>query len=301
MMREDAPSDMDKRSPHSLVVWLRLMRLPGALTAARDVVAGAAVAGAPLTPVTALVAFGSVLLYGAGMILNDVLDFKKDQQYHPERPLPSKHITRRAAMLVGVSFLTLGALTGFLIGGVFLGVTLSLALSILLYDSRPGDVWILGPLLMGACRGLNFARGLTISTEELQPIHLYAAGAFGFMIAGLTLISLLEEQKLPIRMKSTAVLAILIGTITPAAYAIPDHPLRTALLALSGVALAAYVTEPVVRRQLPSLSVRRGVFSLPSYAVLYGVATERADAVLIGILILLAVYASRRALAFYAS
>jgi len=292
---------MDKRSPHSLVVWLRLMRLPGALTAASDVVAGAAVAGAPLTPVTALVAFGSVLLYGAGMILNDVLDFKKDQQHHPERPLPSKRITRRAAMLVGVSFLTLGALTGSLIGGVFLVVTLSLALSILLYDSRPGDVWVLGPLLMGACRGLNFARGLTISTEGLQPIHLYAAGAFGVMIAGLTLISLMEEQELPITMKSMAVLAILIGTITPAAYAIPDHPLLTVLLALSGVALAAYVTEPVVRRHLPSLSVRRGVSSLPSYAVLYGVATQRMDAVLIGILVLLAVYASRRALAFYAS
>ena len=62
----------------ALVAALRLVRLPNTLTAAADVIAGAAIVGVdPLSPPVLLAAVGSAFLYAGGMALNDLLDVEK--------------------------------------------------------------------------------------------------------------------------------------------------------------------------------------------------------------------------------
>ncbi len=106
---------------------------------------------------------GAVLLYWAGMILNDVFDLQEDSILRKDRPLPSGRISLAGARRTGWIFLAAGVLIAGLPGQFVLPtgglsptlfIAPLLAVCILLYDAKLKNT-PLGPFFMGTCRGLN--------------------------------------------------------------------------------------------------------------------------------------------------
>ena len=154
--------------------YLRLARPANLPTAAADVLAGVAISGV-LTGISlnvdwntskmwdiALLVLSSVFLYAAGVVLNDVFDFKLDKVERPERPIPSGLVSVRSAAVFGGVLMNLGVLFSFLVGSVSGMVAVTLGLSILLYDAFGKHHSFFGPLNMGICRGLNLLLGITV-------------------------------------------------------------------------------------------------------------------------------------------
>ncbi|MGO9812251.1 MAG: UbiA family prenyltransferase, partial [Isosphaeraceae bacterium] len=102
----------------SLIPLLQLIRLPNVLTAAADSLAGWLLGGGSLGEVGrwAPLAIASMVLYAAGMALNDVFDAEIDRQERPGRPIPSGRVARSFAGGVGAIGLVVGPLVAWLSG-----------------------------------------------------------------------------------------------------------------------------------------------------------------------------------------
>jgi len=162
-----------------LLGYARLARPANLPTAAADILAGAAVAGAvskagaeaslssffgvgsPHVDILYLV-LASVFLYAGGVILNDVFDYKLDLVERPERPIPSGLIPLKLAATYGGIVLLIGILLAFVVHNLSGWIALALATAILLYDALAKKHGFFGPLCMGLCRGINLILGMTL-------------------------------------------------------------------------------------------------------------------------------------------
>jgi 4-hydroxybenzoate polyprenyltransferase len=143
---------------------LRLIRPPNVFTAFSDAAAGLLVLrglGIALPAHALAIIAASGCLYLAGIVLNDVLDRDIDARERPRRPIPSGQVDLGFAAALGVGLLVVGVVIAWWIGRSAGLVALALAGSIVAYDAGLKRT-LLGPFVMGACRGLNVA--LAIST-----------------------------------------------------------------------------------------------------------------------------------------
>jgi len=171
--------------------YLQLVRLPNLFTAAADPLAGWLLArGSFEEPLRWLPLCGaSVAIYAGGVALNDYFDYEVDLAERPGRPLPSGQVTRRSAAWLGGGLLAAGIALAALSGsGASLGVALALVGCVLAYDASL-KATPLGPVLMGACRGLNLLLGMSQTAGLGGPAGWLAAGCLALFVAGLTLIS----------------------------------------------------------------------------------------------------------------
>ena len=148
-----------------LLAWWQLLRAGNVFTAASNVVAGFLVVQGDWQPVgpLLLLILASMLLYEAGMVLNDAFDAQLDAVERPERPIPSGRISRAQAFSVGWVLLALGIICAWLVSRLISSVApavvgSSLAIVIVMYDSGLKKTWA-GPLAMGWCRLLNVLLG----------------------------------------------------------------------------------------------------------------------------------------------
>ncbi|WP_169980257.1 SCO3242 family prenyltransferase [Microbispora sp. H10836] len=165
--------------------WLELVRAPAALSVPGDTLAGAAVAGRPARPGLAA---ASVLLYWAGMALNDWSDRKLDAKERPERPIPSGRISPEGALGLAVALTGAGVATAAVAGGRR-GLALAglLAGAAWAYDLRLKHT-VAGPAAMAACRALDVLLGAGPRTRAAAPMAL-AVGAHTY---GITLLGRAE-------------------------------------------------------------------------------------------------------------
>ena len=178
--------------------YLQLARPANLPTAMADIVGGAAISGffilqanAYFPSVVAIVPLvflliSSVCLYGGGVILNDVFDYKLDSIERPERPLPSGLIKVKNAAIYGSGTLSIGVLFAFLVSALSGFIALGIVISVLLYDGIAKKHGFFGPLAMGVCRGLNLLLGISI-IGQLSNLG-YALIPIGYIFA-ITLIS----------------------------------------------------------------------------------------------------------------
>jgi 4-hydroxybenzoate polyprenyltransferase len=134
--------------------------VPNLLTVPGDPLAGFLLAGGPaVTPSLVLVLCASLVFYAAGLIINDVADFETDRKERPERPLPSGHVSIRAAR--NAAFVMMLAALGLCVGagGKSTAIGAALCAAILSYNCWMKRHALLGPLNMGLCRALNLALG----------------------------------------------------------------------------------------------------------------------------------------------
>ena len=190
------PLTSRQRMPNTIRPWLQLIRLPNVVTAAADSIAGCLLAtGSLAEPRHWLpLALSSMTLYASGTALNDVFDFEIDRAERPNRPLPSGQIARVNAAWIGGLGLALGPALAWLSGSSASGiVAVVLAISILGYDAGLKHTW-LGPVFMGACRGLNLLLGMSCIPTLAGPIGWFTAGVYGLYVAGITVVSRSETS-----------------------------------------------------------------------------------------------------------
>ncbi|MDO4569261.1 MAG: UbiA family prenyltransferase [Planctomycetia bacterium] len=192
--------------------WLELFRFPNIFTIVADIAAAMLLAktATMLDPESihvvwalAIILPASFCLYFAGMVLNDVWDFDEDALERPERPLPSGRISRHTAFRAGVALIVVGTL----LWGVaacwakdplaLLVCVGALVCAIVAYDKSLKKT-LLGPPLMGVCRGLNILAALCfylpIASIGEEPRFLFPA-VVALYIAGVTFYSRLETDE----------------------------------------------------------------------------------------------------------
>ena len=169
--------------------WRRILRLPNLLTVPGDVFAGfllaSAAAGGDWAQLLLAIPAG-LLLYAAGLVLNDLFDYAEDLRDRPDRPLPANQISRETAAAAALVFFWIAAFLAAFFDA--LPVALPLILCVILYDvglkRRP---WF-GPALMGACRAGNLLLGAAAATDGLPaaPGPWIGAAVLGGYVAAVT-------------------------------------------------------------------------------------------------------------------
>lgn len=176
--------------------YLQLVRLPNVFTAAADGLAGwLLVMGTFAGPERWLpLIAASMAIYAAGIVLNDLFDLDIDREERPERPLPSGRVSPRFAVIFGFGLLALGlglaALSG---SAVSVEVAAVLVGCVVGYDVGLKRTWF-GPIVMGACRGLNVLLGASHAADLGGPGTWLVAGALALFVVGLTWISRSETR-----------------------------------------------------------------------------------------------------------
>ncbi|MBB5781658.1 SCO3242 family prenyltransferase [Nonomuraea jabiensis] len=161
---------------------LELVRAPAALSVPGDMMAGAAAAGRNSTPGLALT---SVLIYWAGMALNDWADREADAVERPERPIPSGRVRPGAALGIAAGLTGAGLVVAAASGGRrALGVAGLLAGAVWAYDLGLKRT-PLGPATMASCRALDVLLGAGPQVRAAAPMALaIGAHTYGISILG---------------------------------------------------------------------------------------------------------------------
>ena len=151
---------------------LLIMRPANIITAIADIIAGIAIIGyfspetfdqGAILPIV-LLSIATAGLYGGGIVFNDIFDLEQDKINRPERVIPSRKLSLKAARNLGISLFLIAIFAAFCVS-VFSGIiAISIMLSALLYDKYGKHNKFLGPVNMGLCRGLNLILGMSILT-----------------------------------------------------------------------------------------------------------------------------------------
>ena len=263
----------------SLIPLLQLIRLPNVLTAAADSLAGWLLGGGSLgeAGIWAPLAIASMVLYAAGMALNDVFDTEIDRQERPGRPIPSGRVSRSFAGGLGATGLVVGPLVAWLSGSsASLVVAGVLAAVILAYDAGLKRT-VLGPGVMGACRGLNLLLGLTHTQALGGPVTWLAAATYGLFVCGITWISRSETESgrtgnllAGLTVQDLALIGLMAAALQPGKYPspLPGRPLipLEGLLVLALVALAVNLAASrAIYQPVPAViqrAVKTGILAL---------------------------------------
>lgn len=232
--------------------WPRLLRLPNFLTLPGDVLAGALLAGAPLSPRILPAIAASVCLYSSGLLFNDLADASIDARERPERPLPSGAVTPSAVRTAATVLLLLGLLLA--LPAHSLPTAALLALAILLYDFAAKKSPFLGPLVMGLCRFLDLLLGS--GPAALSPAPLAAAALLGLYIALVT--ALARREAAPASRITPAHIGLLLRLLLPlqtllclSSFLLPARPPLLPTLPLALLPLALYPPNRLLARRFP--------------------------------------------------
>lgn len=168
-----------RRHLFSWQAWLELLRLPNLFTVPGDVIVGWVMVGMrggfPYHAILASLAF-----YSVGLLLNDLFDVLIDTKERPQRPLPSKRVSKLS--VIGVSLCLSGIALGLSAWADALPAGLLLLGMILFYNLLAKRIAILGVVVMGCCRGLNVLLGVAMTWTwddlPLESLHLQHAILF---------------------------------------------------------------------------------------------------------------------------
>jgi 4-hydroxybenzoate polyprenyltransferase len=187
-----------------LLAYARLLRLPNLFTAAADPIAGWFVVGggSPTWHVAALSSAGACL-YAAGIVFNDVFDYRLDCRERPERPLPRGDISRATAAVLAAALMVAGLGLAMLVNAVAFFIALFLAGMIFFYNVWSKHFLVLGPLTMGTCRFANFLLGMRCCPPRLWLAPL----ALGVYVLALSFLTQRENEN------RTLVKQLLLGII----------------------------------------------------------------------------------------
>lgn len=279
---EPLPLDHPPRDRSMLLAYAQLVRLPNLFTAVADVAMGllfvTAVGSGPDAILLALLALGSMAMYAAGAVLNDVFDAEIDARQRPGRPIPSGRVALAAARRLGYALLAcglgIGGAAAIVAATVWpLVVAAALAACILLYDALL-KATPAAPAAMGGCRMLNVLWGMSVAGIPVPVAGWAVAGGIGVYIAGITLLAREESgrsRRLPLLAATVVMLAgIALVASLPAwaeatAALVRREPWRWWLLPavvalIVGKRCLAAVADPAPERV--QAAVKQGILSL---------------------------------------
>ncbi len=196
--------------------WLRLFRAPNLLTVPGDVLAGfllAPAAGSAPWSRFLLALPAGLLLYAAGLALNDLFDYAEDLRDRPDRPLPSGAIARETAAAVALVFIWIAGFLAAFAGA--LAIVVPLVGCVVVYNVGLKRHAALGPLFMGACRAGNLLLGAAAASGAwfAAPGPWLGALALGLYVAGVT--RLARDETAPNAKFPPARIGQLLGLLIP--------------------------------------------------------------------------------------
>ena len=220
--------------------YLQLVRAPALFTALSNATAAHLVATEGVVVWSALVplALASAALLAAGMALNDCFDRAVDARERPTRPLPSGAVPVAAAWCLGLGLLAAGVALAALAGLRSMLVAAALAAAILLYDGVLKSTWV-GPLVMGACRYLNWLLGLSV--VALTPAAWLVPVPVLIYVTSLTVLSRAEAAAQDRRLVVIAGAGLAGAAASIAGLWAAGVLTQLAVLPLTGVALAVWL------------------------------------------------------------
>ena len=229
----------------TIAAWLQLLRVPNLLTVPGDPLAGfllACAAGARGTIAAAATAAGvSLLLYSAGLLLNDCFDLAEDRRDRPTRPLPAGEVRPAAAVVAAVVLIALACAGAIWTGLAAAAVAAAIVILVVAYDAGVKRIAFVGPVAMGACRGLSLCLGAAAAggfDALTRPSVLTSAALLTAYIAAVTLIAARETQSVRVGAKRWAPAAVLV--IWATALAVLRMPtLPSGWIAMIAIALLA--------------------------------------------------------------
>ena len=170
--------------PKALAELLRLSALP---TAMADIFAGYLFRHDDLAPHATFVALlaASSMIYLGGMVLNDVCDIEQDRRERPGRPIPSGRIALPSARLLAMTLLGTGLVIASIVSQTSAMLAAVLVACVVAYDAR-FKATPFGPLLMGACRGLNVLLGMSTASPIMHGPSIHFALAMTAYVIGIT-------------------------------------------------------------------------------------------------------------------
>jgi 4-hydroxybenzoate polyprenyltransferase len=178
--------------------WLGMMRISNAPTIVSNILVGTAIAMQskyfgwnPSHDV--FFALSILVVYFAGMILNDAFDARHDEVHRPSRPIPSGVIRQTTAWIVGVSLLCAVYVFATQIAGPANGLVL-LVVAVLFYTFF--HRWFIPAIFfMALCRGLVYLLVANPSEDVNHTQLLTFCLALAFYTAVLTFIGRFENKK----------------------------------------------------------------------------------------------------------
>jgi 4-hydroxybenzoate polyprenyltransferase len=253
--------------------WLTLARVSNTPTIVSNVLVGAALGGAREPSMElGLLVVAMVGFYTAGMLLNDVCDYRWDLAHRPDRPLVTGLVSRRAALGGTLALFALGVVLLWPLGARALLAGLVLIGCIVAYD-----VWHktnpLSPLVMAVCRLLVYVTACLAFAWPPPVVLAIAGGLLVLHLVGLTAIAKSEARPSmtgywPAALLLIAPLYFLLqapGFLAPA----PGLPAEAPGLPAQAAGLPA---------QVPVLAVADAVWLLVSMRLIYRPAPRRIGA-----------------------
>ena len=209
--------------------WLQLLRAPNLFTVPGDPLAGFLLTTAGRVDLRLVCAIGaSLLFYGHGLLLNDLADLDEDRRDRPGRPLPSGAASPRTVLLVAILLAGLALALCSLVSFRTLVTGALLLTAIFVYNLWAKKIPILGPIIMGICRGLSVLLGAAAGMWEYVlptglihiPSGLYYLAVFGAIgvtlyIAAITHLARIETladpPKLPRTLPYITLVLVIVG------------------------------------------------------------------------------------------
>jgi len=236
--------------------WGRLLRLPNLFTVPGDPLAGFLLASGGLLAWNAAGAVGAaLLLYAAGLLLNDWFDRAVDAQERPDRPLPSGAALPGVVLATGLGLLAGGVVLAWCAGGRAAGiVAATLAACVLAYDGGLKHTRWLGKITMGACRAGSVLLGAACVGGIGSPPALVAVAVAWAYTTSVTVLAADEAtaRRLGHEAYVPAILLIAGGGAMTVALPRPALVAAVALLLLGAAAGdAAWVAHRTTNGRLP--------------------------------------------------
>jgi 4-hydroxybenzoate polyprenyltransferase len=148
--------------------YLELLRPANVVTALADVLAGYAIAGRARPGALPWLLVATACLYGGGVVLNDFFDRAIDSVERPERPIPSGRVLPARAAIFGAILLAAGIGAADAATPAAAMIAAAIIALVLAYDAWGKHIPFIGPLNMGACRGMNLLLGVAAVPAALS-------------------------------------------------------------------------------------------------------------------------------------
>ena len=206
----------------------------------------------------AAVAVAVLLMYVAGMALNDVVDLAWDRRFRPERPIPSGRISRRGALGFAAVCLALGLAILGVLSTETLAAGLVLAACIVVYDLIHHRT-ALSVVLMGLCRGLVYPlAALAVAGVVEARVAGWLGGALAVYIAVVTFLARRESEGDAGSWRWLSIVLPLV-VLAPAAVVRPQEWLWTILAAAALIAWLLWAVSFVLQEE-PRISRAVGLW-----------------------------------------
>lgn len=169
--------------------YLTLLRPANLVTAIADILAGMAIVGFLWNDCSPILLFlSTICLYGGGVVLNDYFDASIDRFERPERPIPSGKVSEVSVLVFGSFLLGFGLIFAFLFQIQSGFIATAIVILVLTYNRFAKHNSIIGPIVMGMCRGGNLILGMSL-VAEVKTNQLALAILPILYIAAITMIS----------------------------------------------------------------------------------------------------------------